>query len=190
MALVAELWQYVWEIVWDLNHMKDWWQWCALVLISGCELEAGIGTDVGGGTTLVYLIPINHTYKVTRCTQTALHATFPERLPWESVPKQLTVRQVHEHGGTPRETGQDLTEQTSQPTNRPSNPLPTKALTGDWPMHTLLWSQSTSQHSPSDPQLLSFHLFHFYQNWIQFPNPLTEPKSFQIPYQIYLSVTS
>lgn len=38
----------------------------------------------------------------------------PERLPWESVPKQLTVRQVHEHGGTPTETGRDLTEQTSQ----------------------------------------------------------------------------
>lgn len=60
--------------------------------------------------------PIKHTYKVTRCTHspTCHLPAPPERLPWESVPKQLTVRQVHEHGGTPMETGQDLTEQTSQ----------------------------------------------------------------------------
>lgn len=70
----------------------------------------------------------------------------PELLPWESVPKQLTVRQVHEHGGTPTETGQDLTEQTSQRTSTPLNPLPTKAHIAHWPVHTTLWSRSTSHY--------------------------------------------
>lgn len=37
----------------------------------------------------------------------------PERLPRESVPKQLTLRQVHEHRGAPTKTGQDLFHKTS-----------------------------------------------------------------------------
>lgn len=65
---------------------------------------------------------ITHTDKGTRCTHNpTCHLFPPERLPWESVPKQLTVRQVHEHGGTPTETGQDLTEHTSQPIKPTTN---------------------------------------------------------------------
>lgn len=40
----------------------------------------------------------------------------PRRLPRESVPKQLTLRQVHEHRGAPTKTGQDLTHKASHHT--------------------------------------------------------------------------
>lgn len=56
-----------------------------------------------------------HENMVWNDAYTALHASGPpERLPWESVPKQITLRQVHEHGGAPTETGEGLTEETSQ----------------------------------------------------------------------------
>lgn len=78
---------------------------------------------------------------------TALHASGPpERLPWESVPKQLTLRQVHEHGGAPTETGHGLTEETSF---MPSSLGLTKAACG-----LLAWATpppiptDVSQHHP------------------------------------------
>lgn len=97
---------------------------------------------VGEFTTPLSLKPTHQTHRVTRW-QTTLHATSavptPECLPWESVPKQLTaVRQVHEHRGTPMETGQDLTEQTSQ-----------RHQTHYQPKHT--WLTGLCIH-PSDPR--------------------------------------
>lgn len=49
----------------------------------------------------------------------------PERLPRESVPKQLTLRQVHEHRGAPTKTGQGLFHKTSHYTpNQTTTELP------------------------------------------------------------------
>lgn len=49
----------------------------------------------------------------------------PRRLPRESVPKQLTLRQVHEHRGAPIKTGQDLTHKASHHTaNQTMTELP------------------------------------------------------------------
>ncbi len=89
---------------------------CMKTRKSDCELDTNRNYVVGG-TTQISLEPTHQTHIQSDKMHTQPYMPplpRPERLPWESVPKQFTVRQVHEHGGTPMETGQDLTEQASQ----------------------------------------------------------------------------
>lgn len=76
-----------------------------------------MGIRLSGGASIPGAQPSDTQDKARGCTHSpTCHLPPPPtlRLPRECVPKQLTVRKVHEHGGTPTETGQDLTEQTSQ----------------------------------------------------------------------------
>lgn len=104
------------------------------------------------------LKPTYQTHKVTRRTQSpTCHP--PKRLPWESVPKQLTVRQVHEHGGTPKETGQDLTDQT---TTTPSQPTINQSTQGRLACaYTPLISVKSKINSESMLHLATFNIVSF-----------------------------
>lgn len=101
-------------------RMKQWWLTGTCLCISDGSYGGELHTqnknnlDVITTATSVDLASKHKSDKMH--TQPYMPPPQPKGLPWESVPKQLTVWQVHEHGGTPTETGQDLTEKTSQAT--------------------------------------------------------------------------